>query len=738
VGGPPVTEAAPSAAPSTTSAGRPRRALAWLFAGDRRVWRAAAIVGLPLALVILAWCLVPRSYYTGTDSVEDYTYVAQTPANVPLCVPGLQLPAGTAGIRLRVISRTQERPVLHLALAVGGRTTSSSLPPTHVEADRISTAVFPIPLTASHPASRPASLCLTAADLVNWGGTPAPQGGPPPTEGGQPIQGRIAVWFLPRPGAKRSYLGDAWGIFTRAALFAPGVVGAWTYALLLFVIMPALALLALRTLAVAVAGETRGLARWVFVIAAVNIAAWALITPPFQGPDEPDHFAYTQSLVERGSAPSRDPAVGGARWSSAETRALDAVSLIGNHQVGDSRAPGLPANVAEYRSGLTRLPDRRDDGGGYETAATHGPLYYAALAPAYAATRSGSVFSQLTAMRLLSGLIAALTALFTFLLARELAPRRPWLGVLAALLVSFEPMYGFISGIVNNDAGVNAGAAALELLLLRLLRRGVTVPWGALAGAVLILLPIVKGTALALYPAAAVVLLLALTRHHTRRDVAGFAALVLTAVVFQEVSVHLSGVLHPSAGNSPGVGSSVSASSSALHDIRGYLSYLYEALVPRRLWFTTPHFQGVANPDFVIFVERGFGAFGWYDLFWAPWVYTVILVVMLATPLLALVAAVRRWPWVRAHWAECAAIVLFPVCVVAGFEAAFYTPQSRPAIGEFGRYAFPAIGPLALLVVGALHAFGRRALIYAGAGLATAMIALSFAGQLLTLTGFYS
>ncbi len=60
-------------------------------------------------------------------------------------------------------------------------------------------------------------------------------------------------------------------------------------------------------------------------------------------------------------------------------------------------------------------------------------------------------------MRIGSALIGALVVLFTFLLARELAPGRPWLAVLAALLVAYEPMYGFISGIVNNDVGVNAG-----------------------------------------------------------------------------------------------------------------------------------------------------------------------------------------------------------------------------------------------------------------------------------------
>jgi len=75
------------------------------------------------------------------------------------------------------------------------------------------------------------------------------------------------------------------------------------------------------------------------------------------------------------------------------------------------------------------------------------------------------VFSQLTLMRFTSALLGALGVLFAFLLVRELAPARPWLAVLAALLVTYEPMYGFISGLVNNDVGVNAGAAALEVAM---------------------------------------------------------------------------------------------------------------------------------------------------------------------------------------------------------------------------------------------------------------------------------
>ena len=43
-----------------------------------------------------------------------------------------------------------------------------------------------------------------------------------------------------------------------------------------------------------------------------------------------------------------------------------------------------------------------------------------------------------------------------------------------------------------------------------------------------------------------------------------------------------------------------------------------------------------------------------------------------------------------------------------------------------------------MLVVGALHAFGRRRMVTVGAGLLVAMLALSYAGQLQTLASFYA
>jgi hypothetical protein len=714
-----------------------------VFAGERRVWRVAGLCAVPLALLVCFECARPRDYNTGTDSVEVHRYVAQAPARALVCIPGLQLPAGTARLRLKLISRTQKRPALHLSLKIGGRVLQSELGPLATRASRVSAAVFAIPQLPARPASTSASLCLVADGVVSWGGTalPTPPAFSPPTLNGVPLSARIAVWYLPQTGARRSYFSQAGSILRRASLFRGAAVGPWLYALMLLVVLPALALLAVRCLALAAAGRPpRRLAAWLFGLAALNFACWALITPAFQAPDEPDHFAYTQSLVERGQAPSRDPRAPLRRWSSTETLALEGISFFTDHRAADSRPPWLSAQERYFSSQAARLHPRANDGGGNETAATHGPIYYAALAPAYTIAGS-SPFSQLILMRLTSALIGALTVLFTFLLVRELISGRLWLAVLAALLVAYQPMYGFISGAVNNDVGVNAAAAALELLLIRMLRRGITIPSGALTGGVLLALPSIKGTGLSLYPVAALVFLIVLWRRHTRAEVLGWVALVLSATLVGELSTHLLGGLRP---ESSGIGTSMistnaDAVSKALHDIPDFLSYLWQVFLPR-LPFMAPHFPASVYPAYVIFVERGWATFGWYTVSFPHWVYVVILIAMLSAIPLFVWAARREWSWVRRHWLELVAVVAMPVAVIVGFEAAYYTPGVRAAgdLGEVGRYIFPAIGPLAVLVVGALHAFGRRLMLGVGVGLLVAMIALSYASQLLTLSSFYA
>ena len=120
----------------------------------------------------------------------------------------------------------------------------------------------------------------------------------------------------------------------------------------------------------------------------------------------------------------------------------------------------------------------------------------------------------------------------------------------------------------------------------------------------------------------------------------------------------------------------------------GYLAYLWQVFLPR-LPFMARHWETTNFPGFVIFVERGWGAFGWYDVLYPHRVYDIILAAMVAVPILGLVAIRRERPFVRRHVLELAILALMPLAVVAGVEAAFYTTGTRPAVAELAVTSSP-------------------------------------------------
>jgi hypothetical protein len=77
------------------------------------------------------------------------------------------------------------------------------------------------------------------------------------------------------------------------------------------------------------------------------------------------------------------------------------------------------------------------------------------------------------------------------------------------MVAAFQPMLGFIGGGVNNDRLLFAASAALLFVVARAMRRGVVVRLAASAGAALAVGLLTKATMVALFPAAALGLLLA-------------------------------------------------------------------------------------------------------------------------------------------------------------------------------------------------------------------------------------
>jgi len=746
--GPPrVGRAAPGSSAPTGVFAAIDRSVARLLAGQRAVWLPAAIVGAVMLGLILWQLAIPRPYFTGTNSVGVRSVVAELNVGQRLCVRGLDLPAGTGRVRLAMFAHRPQFQAVVTVVTAGGSVSShmTGIPgPTSI--------AFPEAVIAPRPASPatvPATVCVTPLDgPIAIGGMIGLQGNQVPALlDGAPVTNRVSVWFLPPVGQERSLLSSAGSIFSRAALFRPGVVGPWTYPVLLFVVLPLAWALSLLLLARAAAGGAPSARRLrlrpmaaIALVAFVNAGCWALITPAFNAPDEPDHFAYAQYFAETGRAPARTPDARGP-YSTEETAGLDAVNVYSQVSLSDGRPPWLPVDQSRWEHRTAVGPQPANNGGGVTAAASgHQPAYYALLAPAYVIASSQSVFSQLTAMRLVSALLGALVAACAFGVVREMLPRQPVAAIAAGLLVAFEPMFGFISGAVNNDNGINAAAALALYLVIRGLRRGLTWRVALGLGATLAIAPLMKETGYEIYPAVAVGLVGMLWRSYRRISFTAWGALAGAFVAVRGGWSLLQPVFYPSGPAHAGAGGGISATSAlslAEHMPGRFLVYVWELLLPR-LGFMGHLFPG-GWPFKAIYIVRGWGAFGWYVWIFPNWVYTVIVLAIALVGLLAISTAVREWVAARARVFEIVVIALFPVCVLLAVEAAFFDPSGdRTVVAEQGRYIFPAIAALGAIAAAGTFGLGRRWQAPLATVLVVAMFGLSYASQMLTLGSFFT
>jgi hypothetical protein len=738
----PPTERLDAAAAADPPAVRESR----LFPGDRTTWRWAGGAILALGVVLLVALLIPREVFLGSNSVAARDYVAPAEAGAPACVSGsnIRVPGGTGRVRFGIDVGDATRPALRTTLTFpGGPVLHGSAPaaPTTHGFHRVD-LLLDRPVPGSRDSSRLLeSICIQPAQgkVFVWGRGQNDYFSKPIQQGGHSYPARMALWFLPSKNERAPILTQLPKIFERASLFRPGFYGPWVLWVLLFGAMPGLIYAGIRLLATAGARRLRGNALRVFAIGFALAAAWALVTPAFESPDESEHFAYTQYLVETGkavdvtSSPQRP-----SPWSTQESWAIDQTRELSTIERPEVKAPWDIHYQRDWQHNDHNLP--KDNGGGYHPATSvHSPLYYSLLIPGYLIGRAGTTFDQLFWMRLMSALMGAATAMFTFLLVAELLPRRRGLAVAAGLLVAFLPEFGFISGAINNDNGVNMGCAALTWLMVRALRRGLTVPLALGMGFALVATPLMKATGYELYPPLALGFLGLIARRHGRRDLALLATLAGAFLVVFLAWGQIRGHFHRDAFTTPGGAQPVQTLQAYGH-VKGYLVWLWQVMVPFKLPFMRD-FTLVHWPFFNIYVMRGFAGFGWYAIFFPKWVYGVVVIVMFA-----MLGGGVRLLWVqrraalRTYLPEILFLATIPIVVVAAFEAAYFT-LAIPVDGtsEQGRYAFPAIAAVAAIVIAGCLGLGgrRRAGALAGA-LVGGLAVMTVAGQFLTLSTFYS
>ena len=478
------------------------------------------------------------------------------------------------------------------------------------------------------------------------------------------------------------------------------------------------------------------------LLALVNCVAWTLIVPPFQVPDEPTHVAYAQYLAESGELPHLGD----------QPRSVFSPELLGTQSAADfSIFTQLPEQrprwdvVPAALEGIDAQGLPRQGSGDVEGATSYPPLYYVAAGTAYKVTTAFPLVDRVFAMRLVSALLAALTALFVVLFLRELLPRSPYAWAVGGIVAAVQPLFGFISAGVNNDALFFTCGAALLYALARALRRGLTVRTGIPIGVALAAGLLTKLNMVGLAPAVLVALavLVRRARAEGRRGEAVRAASITVAVALVPFALYAAlsygiwdrTVFSDIAATASGPGVDFTAGREPIAD---RLTWLWQWYLPD-LWFMDDKFGDL--PFYTTFVQGFVGRFGWLEYGYGESTAAWWSAIALAVLVLAATALVRARAALRGRLGEFAVYVTLVVGLLAmlgwfGYTQWVGTAGINP--GLQARYLLPLLPLYAALVALAVRGAGRRAGPAVGAALVVLALAHGLFAQAMTVERYFS
>jgi 4-amino-4-deoxy-L-arabinose transferase-like glycosyltransferase len=466
------------------------------------------------------------------------------------------------------------------------------------------------------------------------------------------------------------------------------------------------------------------------VVAAVHGTAWAVVTAPWNGPDEVAHFAYAEHLAQTGHAPQRNR--GNGSQSAAENLALFKLNLF-PIRLQPTGKPTYSA-IERVKRELGRLPDSTyKDGSGPNPAANYPPLYYAYEAIAYRLTPSHSELTRLFVMRMATVLLLVATVALTWLIAAELLAAT-WARALATGLVALQPKLGFGGGIVNPDVMLAAVSTGALLAALRIVRRGPR-PWSVVGLAACSCAGVLTHPrGYFLVPFAVIALAIAAWRFRPALRpamawAAGALGIMVLAVAAAMLWVH--GHTQGPAGNGAG-----NPSLSGLNP-RQFLSYLWQFYLPKLSFMDPkvgPSFYGYRQ----VYIESFFGNFASFSVNYRP-IYYDALQLLAGLGIAALyTTAVVRWRTLVANWPIVVVSAVFFLGLMALLHIVSFS--SLRASGDpviTGRYLLPAIALYGCAAAWVCSSLPRRLGLPLGAILLGFSVLLAMGGVGLSIGRFY-
>jgi hypothetical protein len=679
-------------------------------AWDRRALACFVLSALVLGVGLTFVLSRSEQHRSGTNGVFSQAQIV-VPAGATACQGREVLPADTTAVE--IAGATTTPPVV--LLRHDGRVLDSV--PTTVD-QRSLTIRAAIPPTDRELTNVEVCLSLSAPTVLLRGATPPGVG---TVTVDRPIAGNsLAITYL--MSSPSSWWGFASTLVQRVGQ-ANWVM--WAVASLLLGSLVLTGVIVWRTLVLGRSMPRLGVA--IATVAVLNAATWSFITPAFQVPDEVGHVAYVQSIGETGRPQAHPPAlrISPEQWTAMADARFGEVGALtyGTAAWSSSQHRRLAADLARPLSRRQTVPAGE--------AEPEPPLYYALQAIPYRVAHDATLLDRMMLMRLLSTLLAGLTALLAFLFVRECLPARPWAWAVGGLGVALMPMFGFISGGVTPDALMLTLSAALFLCIARAWRRGVTTRLALCVGALIAAGMLTKVNYYGLVPGALLGLTLA-TRRTTlawdRRLVGLVGAAAALATVLFAAGVALEGVAwHRSA-----FASRPTAPESDV-SVWSHVGYIWQVFLPR-LPFQPK--TSLAEPGYIQLFESFVGAFGQMVVWFPRWVYRLaaggfVLVSLLAVR--ALVAEPRELRWRRGEligYAAMAAALLLLIGLSADLR--------RNLIGIVqGRYLLPLLPLFGVVLALGARGVGERWGRACGVLIVAGVVAWGLFGQLVTVAFFY-
>jgi predicted membrane protein DUF2142 len=467
------------------------------------------------------------------------------------------------------------------------------------------------------------------------------------------------------------------------------------------------------------------------LVATLNAACWSILTPPFQIPDEPAHFAYVKQLADSGRLPSQSAHTELSREEIGVLAALHVYEVREQQEnrpiASSSEQAKLDRTLAEAEG--TPEPARVSAG----VAAPEPPLFYALEAVPYSI--GGSFLTRLELMRLLSALLGGLTALFVFMFVREALPRVPWAWTVGGLCVALCPLLGFMSGAVNPDALLFAVSAAVFYLLARAFRRGLDTGTAIALGVAIAAGYLTKLNFVGLVPGIFLGIAIVAVRGVRASPRAAYRPLaILLALaggpILLDLAVHL-------ASGRPALGVVSGGIATSSHEsLSGELSYIWQLYLPR-LPGMSNYFRGISSTRQIWF-DGYVGLYGWLDTPFPAWVNEAALIPAGLILVLCARGVLLSHAALRGRAAELAVYAAMSVGLMALVGGASYHVFPR-LDAEFGqvRYLLPLLALLGAVLVLAVRGAGRRW----GPAVGTLIVLLFFAhdlfSQLQVVARFY-